>query len=409
MRAYVESYGCALNRGEALEIEDFLRARGWDVATTPEGVDLAVLVACVVIESTERRMLRRAKALSSAPRLVVTGCLATARRDAAMAVAPSAAFIPPGDLGRLSDIVEVAGPPRYADPPEEAGFAIVPAATGCLGSCAYCITRLARGSIRSRSLRDVAARVDELTAAGPLEIQLTSQDIAAYGLDIDSDLTGLIDRILEIEHDFRLRIGMMNPKSVLPILDDLAERFKDPRLFKFLHLPIQSASDRMLRRMDRGHDYEGFESIVSRMRSIVPDLTLSTDIIVGYPGEIESDHDANLSMIRTIRPDIVNITRFSPRPGTKAARQDLKIHGRMVKLRSRELTKARFEIAQENNERLIGRTIDALATERGRDSSTVLRSDAYKQVVVGEQVPLRTYRSVLITGATPTHLVGELT
>lgn len=408
MRAYVESYGCTLNRGEACEIEDFLRSRGWDVTATPEGADLAVLVACVVIESTERRMLRRVKALSSAPHLIVTGCLATARRDAAMEIAPSAEFVPPGDLGRLSTLVEVVGAPISARTSDESGFAIVPIATGCEGSCAYCITRLARGPICSRPPGDIVERIADLTRVGPREIRLTSQDMASYGIDIDTDLVELIDRIRSVGSDFMLRVGMMNPGSVLPILDSLAERFQEPKLFKFLHLPMQSASDRLLERMERGHTSNDFEAVVSRMRSSVPELTLSTDVIVGYPGETESDHEANLSMIRKIKPDIVNVTRFSSRPGTRAAQQGAPVVGWMTKRRSRELTKLRFGIALENNERLIGRTATALATEQGRGSSTILRSDAYKQIVVKEEVALREYHEVSIVEATPTHLLGEL-
>ena len=408
MRAYVESYGCTLNQGEASEIADLLRSHGWDFAASPEGADIAILVACVVIESTERKMLRRVKALSSAPRLIVTGCMATARKDAATALAPSAELVPPGDFDRLSDIIGIVGDPKPSDAWNEAGFAIVPIATGCLGRCAYCITRLARGPICSRPPADIVAKVAGLTADGPREVRLTSQDAASYGYDAGSDLIELLDHICRIESDFRLRLGMMNPSNALPIVDRLAERYQEPRIFGFLHLPLQSASDRLLESMERGHTVAQFEGIVSRMRSRVPELTLSTDVIVGYPGETESDHEANLSMIRRLRPDIVNVTRFSPRPGTKAAEQGGSVIGRVAKRRSRELTGVRFEISQDINERLIGRSMTALATEKGRGSSTILRNDAYKQIVVGEEVSLRRFHEVTIVDATPTYLIGAI-
>ena len=151
-----------------------------------------------------------------------------------------------------------------------------------------------------------------------------------------------------------------------------------------------------------------FETIVSRMRSRVPELTLSTDVIAGYPGEAEADHEDNLSMIQRLRPDIVNVTRFSPRPGTKAAAQAEPVIGRVAKRRSRELTSARFDVSLEINESMIGRSMTALATERGRGSSTVLRNDAYKQIVVKDEVPLRRFYEVTIIEATPTYLIGRL-
>ena len=403
----MEAYGCTLNRGEASEIEDLLRSRGWDFAPSAKDADIAILVACVVIESTERKMLRRLKALSSAPRLIVTGCLATARRDVAAGMAPSAEFVSPGDFDRLAEIVETVGDSKPSDYRKEEGYAIVPIATGCSGRCAYCITRLARGSICSRPASDIVSRIADLTMDGPREIRLTSQDTASYGADLGSDLAELLDSVCMLKNDFRIRLGMMNPFSVLPMLDSLIERYQEPRIFGFLHLPLQSASDRVLESMERRHTMAEFETVVSRMRSRMPELTLSTDVIAGYPGETEEDHEFNLSMIRRLRPDIVNVTRFSPRPGTKAAAQAGAVVGRIAKRRSRELTTARFEVSQEINEGFVGRSMTALATERGRESSTVLRNDAYKQIVVKEEAPLRRFYEVTIVEATPTYLIGR--
>ncbi len=178
MRAYIESYGCTLNHGEAAEMAALLRSRGWEITARLEDADLALLVSCVVIESTERRMLKRAEVMSSAPRLIITGCMATARKEAAEGVAPNAEFVPPGDFDALSSIVDVVGP-CLPDKALEEGFAVVPIATGCKGNCAYCITRLARGTVRSRSPDDIVGRIEALSQDGPLEIRLTSQDAAA--------------------------------------------------------------------------------------------------------------------------------------------------------------------------------------------------------------------------------------
>jgi tRNA A37 methylthiotransferase MiaB len=159
--------------------------------------------------------------------------------------------------------------------------------------------------------------------------------------------------------------------------------------------------------MERGYNVADFKEIVRTVRSRVPSLTLSTDIIVGYPGETPEDHESNLELIRKTRPDIVNVTRFSARPGTKAAEAEHPVVGWMAKDRSREITSVRFAVARELNDGWIGRMATALATERGKGKSTITRTDEYKQVVVPETLPLGMFYKVEITGATPTYLTGR--
>jgi MiaB-like tRNA modifying enzyme len=406
MRAYVEAYGCTLNFGEAREIEDMLVSRGWEISETPEGSDLTVVATCVVIETTERAMLKRLRELASSPRLIVTGCMATACREKAERVAPGAEFVAPGDIESLSAI---AGPnleEGHGSRVRRGAIGIVPIATGCRGECAYCITRLARGGLKSRAQERVLNSVERLVKSGPKEIQLTAQDSAAYGSDIGTDLPSLVHRVCAIPHDFRLRVGMMNPRSALPLTERLGDMFEDVKVFKFLHLPVQSASDELLRDMDRGYDSADFRAIVSGLRRRIPGLTLSTDLIVGYPGETIAHHRMNLEMISELRPDIVNVTRFSARPGTKAASAGGKVVGWMAKDRSREITRRRFEVSLERNRECVGMTTTALATEAGREGSTILRTDEYRQVVVPGSLPLGRFYEVEITGATRTYLKG---
>ncbi len=408
MKAYVEAYGCALNYGESREIEDLLAGRGWELCGTPEGCDLVVISTCVVIETTERAMLKRLSELRGSPRLVVTGCMATACREKAEAVVPGAYFVPPGGLDGMASALEGAGPVDAAcRTPVRESYAIVPIATGCLGNCAYCITRMARGALCSREPAGIVDSVRKQVSAGPIEVQLTGQDTAAYGLDIGTDICSLVRGICSVSGDFRLRIGMMNPRSALPIVHQLCEVYLEPKVFKFLHLPVQSASDALLRSMGRGYDVDSFKKIVRTVRSAVPDLTLSTDIIVGYPGENEADHKANLKLVEEVRPDIVNVTRFSPRPGTRAAEEPGQIVGWKAKRRSREVTVLRFKVALERNSRWVGRRVTALATERGKPGTTILRTDEYKQVVVPEELGLRAFYGVEVVGATPTYLRGK--
>ncbi len=408
MRAYIEAYGCTLNFGETREIEEMLEGRGWEITDDPGDADMAVIATCVVIDATERAMLKRIGQLKGVPRLVVTGCMATACREKAEQAAPKAAFVAPGDIESLSDMVEgttTVGSGHRGDD----GPAIVPIASGCLGSCAYCITRLARGQLRSRPADRIEKSVAKAVQGGPREVQLTAQDTAAYGVDIGSSLPDLVEGICSLPQDFRLRVGMMNPKSAIPIMEKLRRMCLQPKVFKFLHVPVQSASDRLLGEMERGYTVREFLSFVSAIRTFVPSLTVSTDLIVGYPGETQEDHASNLQLIEVLGPDIVNVTRFSPRPNTKATETGPKVVGWRAKERSREITELRFKVALAKNEALVGRTSKVLATEKGKSQSTILRTDEYKQVVVREQLELGRFYEVMVDDATPTYLIGSRT
>ena len=406
MKAFVEAYGCTLNFGESREIEDLLVDKGWEISKDPTDSDLAVLVTCVVIDTTERAMLKRIKELSAAPRLIVTGCMATACREKAKLACPRADFVAPGDMESFARLVESCDSKLSARKNARESYSIVPIASGCRGSCSYCITRLARGELKSRSPSAIVDAVKRAAASGPREVQLTAQDTAAYGIDIGTGLPSLVKSICDIQLDFRLRIGMMNPKSVLPIVDEIAEMYLERRVFKFLHLPLQSASDRLLEHMERGYSIRDFGRIVETVRAKTPSLTLSTDLIVGYPGESEADHRENLAIISEVKPDVVNVTRFSSRPGTKAAEAKGQVVGWKAKDRSREITELRFKVSLERNRSWVGKTVQALSTEHGKNNSTILRNDEYKQLVVHESLPLGRFYEIAISDATPTYLVG---
>ncbi len=408
MKAYVEAYGCTLNFGEAREIEALLSGSGWSIVNSSEEADLAVLTTCVVVDKTERAMMKRLKELGSVPKLVVTGCMATACRGKAESIVPDAVFVAPADLARMAEVIHAQGDADVESGIEKGAYGIVPIATGCLGNCSYCITRLARGQLRSRPVRNIVNSVRRMVSSGPREMRITAQDTAAYGADNGSSLPELVDRICSLDGDFRLRIGMMNPKSVLPQVDAIVRMYDNQKVFKFLHLPLQSASDRMLREMGRGYTLSDFERIVSQVRTAHPDISFSTDLIVGYPGETEEDHERNKKAVSELMPDIVNVTKFSSRPGTKAALSGPVVPGGRAKEWSREITRIRFKVALDVNKSWIGRAVTALSTETGKNSTTLFRTSEYRQVVVPGNHPLGEYHAVKISGATSTYLRGEL-
>ena len=415
MKVYLEAYGCTQNYGEARLMQEVLAARGHALTSSEEDADAHVLVTCTVVEATERRMARRMTALEAFGKpLVVAGCMAAAQRDRVRALVPRAMLLPPRRWPEIVELLQggTACGDRAADL-EAQGLgwhdAIVPVAQGCAGRCTYCITRVARGRVSSYPVESLVAQVRRRVEHGAREIKLTGQDTAAYGIDTGTDLAGLLRAIDGIPGDFRVRVGMMDPLTVLPILDALVDAYASRKIFTFLHLPAQSGSDEILTAMRREYSVAEFGTIVAKFRSVFPDLTLSTDVIVGFPGETEAQFDETMDLVRRTKPDIVNVTRFSPRAGTPAASLPDPVVGWRVKERSRRLTRLRFAIGRERNEAWVGREVEALVSEPGKSGTLLARTPEYRQVVLREPAPLGAFVDVDIEGATSVHLLGRLT
>ncbi|KEP67003.1 UNVERIFIED_CONTAM: radical SAM methylthiotransferase, MiaB/RimO family protein [Hammondia hammondi] len=224
---------------------------------------------------------------------------------------------------------------------------IVPISTGCLGSCTYCKTKHARGDLGSYPEEAIEKRVEASLEEGVKQIWLTSEDSGAYGLDRQSSLTGLLARLLRNVFDRKanpslmLRVGMSNPPFLLQQLKSAVQVFGHPNVFEFLHLPLQSGSNDVLLAMNREYTAEQFEVVVETLLKHFPRMTIATDIICGFPGETDEDHERTLAIIRKFKFPVVNISQFYPRPGTPAASMK-QLPSQVVKRRSREVT-ALFE------------------------------------------------------------------
>ncbi|OLD88933.1 hypothetical protein AUG86_05340, partial [Euryarchaeota archaeon 13_1_20CM_4_64_14] len=380
MKVYVEAYGCTQNYGEARLMQEALLRSGHRITTEEVDADAHVLVTCTVVETTERKMARRMAELAAYEKpFVVAGCMAAAQRDRIQSIVPRAKLLPPR---KWPQIVELLGPgtacgDRAAEI-ESTSFgwrdAIVPIAQGCAGRCTYCITRVARGRVASYPIDAIVAEVRRHVERGVREIKLTGQDTGAYGLDAGTNLAALLRAVDAIPGEFRVRVGMADPLTVHPIQDDLVDAYASEKVFKFLHLPVQSGDDGILEAMRRQYTVSEFEEIVRTFRRAYPDITLSTDVIVGFPGESEEQFEASMELIRRVRPDIVNVTRFSPREGTPAATMPGQIVGWKVKDRSRRLTRLRFQISRDGNERFVGREVEVLVTEPGKPGTVLART-----------------------------------
>ncbi|TLZ49745.1 MAG: tRNA (N(6)-L-threonylcarbamoyladenosine(37)-C(2))-methylthiotransferase, partial [Methanobacteriota archaeon] len=293
VKVHVEAYGCTQNQGEARLMQALLLREGHDVLAGESDADAHLLVTCTVVERTERDMVARMRALAATGKpLVVAGCMAAAQRTLVSSIVPRARVVPPRRWREVATLFESdTACSERAQEIETArlGYhdAIVPIAQGCVGRCTYCITRVARGRVSSRPLEELVGEVQAHVDRGIREIKLTGQDTAAWGVDRGANLAGLLTEITAIPGEFRVRVGMADPLAVFPIVGDLVAAFDSEKVFKFLHLPVQSGDDGILAAMQRDHSVADFEDIVRRFRASFPDLTLSTDVIVGFAGETD--------------------------------------------------------------------------------------------------------------------------
>ncbi|MBS3817137.1 MAG: tRNA (N(6)-L-threonylcarbamoyladenosine(37)-C(2))-methylthiotransferase [Candidatus Thermoplasmatota archaeon] len=379
MRFYVEAYGCTMNQGETEMIAESLEREGHERVEDLQEADRALIGTCVVIEKTENRMKRRIEELQEeVSEVIVSGCLPSieSREDVKEIFSSN----PECKLNLVqTDDVQFVSTPKN-DPKSIRGT--IPIASGCRGDCSYCITKLARGDLKSRPPGKIKQRFKELVSRSTKEIRLTCQDTALYGKDISTDLNELLRELLKVEGDYRIRVGMMNVDTLKEIKDGFLDLLGNDRIYTFLHLPLQSGSNAVLKRMNRRYTAEGWLDLTKEFREKFPELTLSTDIIVGFPGETEQNFEKSRELLKRAKPDIVNVTRFSPRRNTKAAEMEEKVHSREKKKRSKDLTDLRFKISRKINEGYVGKKTSVLVLEEGKKDSLKARMDNYKVVIL---------------------------
>jgi MiaB-like tRNA modifying enzyme len=384
-RVYIETYGCSYNFGDTANLVEVLKHYGSTRVASPEDADAVVINTCTVVGPTERRMLRRLAALREKP-LFVTGCMPLVQREAILSVC-SPVIIPPERIREAYLSVKTVAP---------GGVGIVQIAQGCLGRCTYCITRRARGPLASFPGEEIREKVRAFVDAGAYEIQLTAQDTSAWGRDSGQSLPELLVDLCSIAGNYRIRVGMMNPATVSGILDDLLAAFESDRLFRFVHLPVQSGSDRILERMGRGYTVQEFEDIVSAFRRRYPGISIAMDFIVGFPGETDEDFSRSLALIGRTKPAKANVTRYSQRPFTGPfAEKDFP--DSVKKDRSRLLNAYAEEQYSALNRPLLGTTVSCVVTEKLRPGSVMARTSTYQGVVIGRDLPVGSRADVLLT------------
>jgi MiaB-like tRNA modifying enzyme len=283
---------------------------------------------------------------------------------------------------------------------------IVEIASGCMSECTFCQTKLAKGDLKSYRIGDIVRQVKSELADGCKEIWLSSTDNGCYGLDINTDLPSLIDQVSQTPGDFKIRVGMLNPMFMPRIRDNLLKSFESDKVFQFLHVPVQSGSNNVLNNMKRGHTVQTFIDVARKFKAKFDSFTISTDIIVGYPTETHEDFEETIEVLKETKPDIVNLSRYSQRPGTDAAKM-AQIDVSEIKRRSKKTAELINHISLENNKRWIGWKGKVLFDEN-LDGQIRGRNFAYKPIFVNEDLEVGQSGMIKVIDATNHSLIGEI-
>jgi len=425
LKYYLETYGCSLNAADSDIIVGRLEAIKGERVKDINKAELILLNTCGVKEPTEDKIVHRLEELAQRDTpIVVTGCLPKISLERVEKAIPGyAALLGPQSVETLASIIprilegergirhiesdEAYKLKWYAGPPDSV-VCTIPICEGCLGSCAYCAVKFARGKVRSYSIGDLRQKIERCVHLGYREIRLTSQDAAVYGVDTGETLANLMQSIGSIEGSHKFRLGMFNPNIVMNSINDLLESMDNEHFFKFFHIPLQSGSDRLLRTMKRRYIVSDWESVVQRVRKRFSNATIATDIIVGFPGETESDFEQTMELIQRVKPAITNISKYGDRPNTLASQSREKVDTSVKKQRSRALTKLVNEILVESNEAWVGWNGPVIITEKGSKGGMIGRNESYKIVIVPENLNPGTIVDVEIISSERTHLNGAV-
>ena len=423
MKVFIESYGCTFNQADGQIIAGNLLENDIDLVDNIDDADVVIVNTCYVKLPTEDKMTYRIQKLQKEfpdKKIIVGGCMVEIDPEKLDKIGPDVSWIGPHQLNKSASVVHAT---YCGDIIRETGFSkdskvnvpkvgdgslihILQICEGCLGACTFCCTRFARGPLNSYPIADIVAEARRSIENGACEIQLTAQDTAAFGRDSGEKLSDLIKEVANLNGDFRVRVGMMHPKNILNDVDEIIDAMKHPKVYDFIHLPVQSGSDKVLSDMRRGHTVSQYKEIVSKFRNEIPGMTLATDIIVGYPTESDADFDETVKLLEEIKPGLIHLSKYQHRIGAISSSLD-EIPREIMKKRSKSLSQIKEKITEEENEKLINSTQKVLVIEKGSKGGYIAKTDSYIPVIV-DDVELGTFVDVKITEATSTYLKSEL-
>ena len=370
---YTWTIGCQVNKAESERLSSYLEQLGYRAAATAEEADLIVLNSCVVRQSAEDRVINKLDALKPLKRthpgvtLAVTGCLVNSEDGRLKKNFPHVNhFFKPGDLPQWIEPVKAESGSALLRRPSPSTF--VPIIQGCNNFCSYCIVPYRRDGERSRSVGEIACEVRGLVERGTREVTLLGQNVNSYGHDLPDkpSLADLLRELDSIDRLARIRFLTNHPKDMSPgLIETIACLDK---VCEQISLPVQSGDDDILKAMRRGYTVEHYRQLITRIRRKIPEVSLSTDVIVGFPSESAKQFQQTVGLLFELRFDTVHVAAYSPRPGTTAARElEDDVPYAEKKERLSEVEQLQERIATEINARLLGKTAEVLVEGKKKD------------------------------------------
>ena len=432
-QAYVETYGCQQNEADSERIRGLLIESGYAITDTAEGADVVVMNTCAIREHAEQRVFGNLGALTHTKRrhprqkIFLCGCMAGQQIVSdrikhsyhhvdgvfsthhlwqfpqilhRVLMTGKRTFFIEDEAGSIAE-----GLPQHRQQTLKAWVSIM---YGCNNFCTYCIVPYVRGRERSRKPEDILAECRELIASGTKEITLLGQNVNSYGKDLECgmDFADLLEAICQIEGEFLVRFMTSHPRDASEKLFDTMAR--NPKIAKQLHLPFQSGSSRVLKAMNRHYDREKYLKAVNYAKSVMPDLVLTSDVIVGFPGESEEEFEETISLIEEVRYDALFTFIFSPRHGTPAASMEDPTPKEEKNRRFDKLCAVQNRISEEIHAEYIGKTFRCLVDGQDKDLLTARTEGGRLVRFAGDAALIGTYQNLTITNSTTWSLSGIL-
>ena len=430
-RVYIETYGCQMNVYDSHAVRDGLRGAGWHEVDSPDQADLLLLNTCAIRDNAEQRVLGRIGELQQYKygrpdvRIGVLGCMAQRMGEELHAKRKAVDLVVGTDnYGRIADLVDenyrtgepqfdlaVDGTVTYEAEPETApanNSHFVSITQGCDYRCTFCIVPSTRGVLRHKHPDTVIREVEKVVEVGGVEVTLLGQNVTAYRHELAS-FAELITRVARVDGIRRVRFLTSHPtdfpEATLRAIADNAE------IAPWLHMPVQSGSDRMLRRMKRGHKMADYMRVVERARELLPDVTFSTDLIVGFCGETDEDFEATLQVMRDVRYDSAFMFKYSERPGTPASRLTDDVPEQVKDERLQRVLRLQDEIWRDLSSSLVGQEwmVAIEGTDHKGRGFHRARTLNHRKVLVPQRpgVGVGDELRVRITGVEGTNFYGE--
>ena len=433
-KAYVETYGCQQNEADSERIRGMLAESGYQICQEAEGADVVVMNTCAIREHAEQRVFGNLGALTHTKRrhpgqkIFLCGCMAGQEKVSTrikMSYPHVDGVFSTHHLWQFPEILfkvltlgkrqfyiadepgSIAeGLPQLRDNTLKAWVSIM---YGCNNFCTYCIVPYVRGRERSRKPEDILAECKSLIEGGCKEITLLGQNVNSYGkdLDCDMDFADLLAAIAEIPGEFLIRFMTSHPRDASKKLFDTMAKYD--KVAKQLHLPFQSGSSRVLKAMNRHYDRETYLEKVHYAKSVMPDLVLTSDVIVGFPGETEEEFEETISLIEAVRYDSLFTFIFSPRGGTPAASMEDPTPKADKNRRFDKLCAVQNRISEEIHADYVNKNFRCLVDGKDKDMLTARTEGGRLVRFCGADNLIGTYQNLTITGSTTWSLTGELT